>query len=226
MTPLHAILLSEGSARESPWREASLHSFEAAHPGAVLRLYRDESLRNFIADHFDRGVLAAYDGAERDSKANLGRYCLLYEQGGVYSDPTLYFMAPVVTPDVTTPLRLFRRADGAREASLALIAAPARMDVFARCVETATRVLAGGAMATGSALFASVLATFNGSIDWGEESLLPGLGAVDRHAYKSAAGHFVAVSKARTDAGGAAQDARTTDEEDITALLAMLDGWL
>ena len=49
--------------------------------------HNGESLRTFIEERFDREVLAAYDKLQPYAyKADLGRYCLLYEYGGWYAD--------------------------------------------------------------------------------------------------------------------------------------------
>jgi hypothetical protein len=224
MTPLHSILFMGYHSGGASWIDASLNSFRAAHPGAILQLYCDESLRHFIADCFDCDVVAAYDRFDNAGKSHLGRYCLLYEQGGVYSDPTVFFVASAApSPDGAT-LRAFRNVGGAaRGVSTAIIAAPAKMALFEDCIKSAVDVPAPGAKAA-SGLFASAIATRGEklSILWGDEIHLPSRTGVDRRAYKSAAGNFVAVGQTRNAAGAHA----LAYEEDAMALLAMLDGWL
>ncbi len=49
--------------------------------------YNGESLRTFISHHFGGEVVAAYDKLVPYAyKADLGRYCLLYQLGGWYAD--------------------------------------------------------------------------------------------------------------------------------------------
>lgn len=96
MTKLHSILMSDRTATASPWIRASLSSLAATHPGMALIVHSDEALRAFIADDFDKDVLSAYDRSDALSKSCLGRYCLLFEHGGLYSDPNIFFVAPVV----------------------------------------------------------------------------------------------------------------------------------
>lgn len=228
MTLLHSILLADRNNNGASWIDASLNSFRAAHPDATHQLYCDESLRQFIADHFDRDVVTAYDRSDNAAKSHIGRYCLLYEQGGVYSDPTVFFVAPLVpAPDGAT-LRAFRNVDGvARSISSALIAASPRVELFAHCIKSAIDAAAHGAPAA-SALFASAIATHgeNLSIIWGDETRLPSRAGVDRRAYTVAAGNFIAVSQTRATAGAANNPYVSADDEDAMTLIGMLDGWL
>lgn len=50
-------------------------------------LYDDEECRQFIVDNFDTTVVNSYDRLIPGTfKADLWRYCLMYEKGGVYLD--------------------------------------------------------------------------------------------------------------------------------------------
>lgn len=56
-------------------------------PGADHVIYNKESLRQFIADNYDRDVVWAYDSLRPYSyKADLGRFCILNVLGGWYFD--------------------------------------------------------------------------------------------------------------------------------------------
>jgi len=58
--------------------------------------HNGESLRAFIAQHFDPEVLAAYDKLRPYAyKADLGRYCLLHQHGGWYADISILMRQPV-----------------------------------------------------------------------------------------------------------------------------------
>ena len=58
--------------------------------------HNGESLRAFIAQYFDREVVAAYDKLRPYAyKADLGRYCLLYALGGWYADISILMRQPV-----------------------------------------------------------------------------------------------------------------------------------
>ncbi|MGI4983413.1 MAG: glycosyltransferase [Janthinobacterium lividum] len=60
---------------------------KALYPGAEHTLWTGDMLRDFIAHHFDRSVLGAFDSLKAYScKCDLGRLCLLYVKGGLYGD--------------------------------------------------------------------------------------------------------------------------------------------
>lgn len=230
MPPFHSILLPERRAAGAPsWIAASLNSLETVHPGAALRLHDDDSLRSFIADRFDGDVAAAYDCAGPAGRSLLGRFCLLYEEGGVYSDPSLFYMAPAVASSQIDRLQLFRCAGGAGHGvSTALIAAPARLSLFERCIGCAIDLSARGAMEDGAQLFDSAVAATGEEVPivWGTEIRLPGRSGVDRRGFVSAAGRFLALGQSSDAADGSEHAAALTGEEQVMSLLALLDGWL
>ncbi len=239
MTKLHSILISDRPVTASPWIQASLNSLAATHPGMALTVHSDEALRAFIADVFDRDVLSAYDRCDSVSKSCLGRYCLLFEHGGLYSDPNIFFVAPVVqSPD--SRLHAFHNIDSsAPSVSVSLIATPAKMDLFERCISKFVELARkpdGDLRAQGSGFFGETIA-YCGSrarpvISWGDELRLPSRAGVIRYGYKSTDGAFVAVRqmqkpwattlRADHDMPGMGDG----DAEDIAALLSMLDGWI
>ena len=54
---------------------------------AKVEYFNDLQCRNFIEKHFDNSVLKAYDSLIPTAyKADLWRYCVLYINGGIYSD--------------------------------------------------------------------------------------------------------------------------------------------
>lgn len=63
------------------------YSWIARNPDYEYRYYDDRTRRTYIQQHFDSKVLQAYDklipGAYR---ADLWRYCVIYQDGGVYAD--------------------------------------------------------------------------------------------------------------------------------------------
>lgn len=76
----------------------NIRSFKSVHPDVKHQLFLDDGLRTFIKEKFDNDVLLAYDNLiPLAYKADLGRYCLLYEYGGIYSDVSLHFYRPLPT---------------------------------------------------------------------------------------------------------------------------------
>ncbi len=137
---LFSILLNGTSARpqEVPEKIAqNLQSLRAEHPFATHHLYHDEELRSFIAAHFGPEVTTAYDGLRPLAyRADLGRYCLLYAQGGLYSDVSNFFLAGLCT-EASVRLQVFRDNFSAVPwlVNNAIIAAPPGLPVFAHCIE-------------------------------------------------------------------------------------------
>lgn len=66
-------------------------------PDAIHVIYNNSMLRDFISEKFSKDVVLAYDSLNPFAyKADLGRYCLLYELGGWYFDIAV---RPVMRPD-------------------------------------------------------------------------------------------------------------------------------
>jgi len=92
MLPAHLfqILIVDEDVRDAapePVLEANIASFKATYTGADYRLYSGPELARFIGENFPAEVLATYHALQPYSfKADLGRYCLLYKLGGLYSD--------------------------------------------------------------------------------------------------------------------------------------------
>ena len=68
---------------------ASQHSQDCLPDFSYTR-WNNDSLREFIAKSFSKDVINAYDSlVPLAYKADLGRYCLLYQCGGWYADISL-----------------------------------------------------------------------------------------------------------------------------------------
>jgi len=86
----------------------NIDSFIEVHPNSEHVLYTDVTLRMFIKDHFDQPVLDAYDElVPLAYKADLGRYCILYAEGGIYSDIANYFFHGLCA-DIPDAIYVFR----------------------------------------------------------------------------------------------------------------------
>ena len=71
-------------------------------PDAKHIIYNNEMLREFIIKNFSKEVVLAYDSLIPYAfKADLGRYCLLYELGGWYFDIAVkVIMRPKISQDI------------------------------------------------------------------------------------------------------------------------------
>ena len=64
---------------------------QSQNPEFTFHLFDDDACRGFIRDNFDSRVLNAYDTLIPTAyKADLWRYCVLYNRGGVYLDCKYY----------------------------------------------------------------------------------------------------------------------------------------
>jgi hypothetical protein len=141
MNRLHSIYLTgKNSAKIGavvPERIAqNIESFRRSHPESQHKLYGDHDLRRFIDEYFDGEVLKAYDALKPLAyKADLGRYCLLYEKGGIYADVSIHFYFPLEF----MPQKMYVFRDGFSHApwilSNSLIYAPAKQAVFEACIK-------------------------------------------------------------------------------------------
>jgi len=81
------IFLSDTDTELSPFLKFATGTIDECFPALDHVIYDKQTLRKFIADHFDSKVLWAYDCLQPYSyKADLGRFCLLYQLGGWYMD--------------------------------------------------------------------------------------------------------------------------------------------
>jgi len=71
--------------------------------------WNNESLRDFIKHSFPKEVVNAYDSlVPLAFKADLGRYCLLYEYGGWYADISLKIVSQSISNISVERLNFFR----------------------------------------------------------------------------------------------------------------------
>lgn len=140
MRKLHSIYLTRetGGQRELPERiAANLASFRHCYPDSQHQLYELPQGRQFILDKFGPEVLHAFDElVPLAYKADLLRYCLLFEFGGVYADLGVHFFYPVEPSNPSKRLVIFR--DAVSQApwivSNALIVAEPGLKLFETCI--------------------------------------------------------------------------------------------
>lgn len=94
------IFLSDNKQQLSPFLEYASQTVRNAFSEADYTLYNNETLRQFIADNYNKDVLWAYDSLRPYSyKADLGRFCLLNKLGGWYLDIAVRMVNPVEVGD-------------------------------------------------------------------------------------------------------------------------------
>lgn len=95
-SPIHQIYISDSNAPLSPYLGYCVEQLRQGYPHSQHNLWTGDSLREFISRHFGKEVVAAYDMLKPYAyKADLGRYCLLYELGGWYFDIATRILNPV-----------------------------------------------------------------------------------------------------------------------------------
>ena len=78
----------------------AMQSVKDCFSDATHRFVQQPEIENFLARHFDRGVLDLFRGLIPYAyKADLARYCLLYVHGGWYVDLTLKMLTSVRVAD-------------------------------------------------------------------------------------------------------------------------------
>jgi len=75
---------------------SACYSWINRNPDYEYRYYDDIDQRNFILEHFDNDVLAAYDSLIPGAyKADLWRYCMIFVKGGIYIDIKMGSVVPL-----------------------------------------------------------------------------------------------------------------------------------
>ena len=94
------IFLSDDQQQLSPFLTYASETVRNAFSEADYTLYNNKTLRQFIADNYNKDVLWAYDSLRPYSyKADLGRFCLLNKLGGWYLDIAVRMVNPVEVGD-------------------------------------------------------------------------------------------------------------------------------
>jgi len=99
------IYLSDSTEGLPPYLLRCTDTVKASYPQFPYVLYGKETLRQFLLERFDSEVVEAYDKLVPYSfKADLGKYCLLYELGGWYFDVSIRVVHSIVIPDTAASL--------------------------------------------------------------------------------------------------------------------------
>ena len=102
------IYISNDNGHPPKILEGPIASVKQCFPTYSYQLYDGESLRAFIAHHFEPEVVDAYDKLRPYAyKADLGRYCLLFQHGGWYADISIMMRQAVGSVDPAIDLVYF-----------------------------------------------------------------------------------------------------------------------
>ena len=95
--PIPAVLYKTGPLKDPPNEIQNLFKkIKQQNPDYKIKYYNDTQCRNFIEKNFDKKVVNAYDKLIPGSfKADLFRYCILYQNGGIYGDLSQTYLVPL-----------------------------------------------------------------------------------------------------------------------------------
>ena len=227
---LHSIFLTpdgESGVQALPPRiSTNVESFKLQHPAFTHTLYGTDSGRAFLVQHFDSDTVAAFDElVPLAYKADLLRYCLLFEHGGIYADLSLYFFAPLVEVPGSGFVHVFRDGFGTTPwiTSNSILGAPPREKVFEQCIRTILQNVrdryygADPLCPTGPNLFGRQLAGWvpPEMLICGETLRINRNPHVHCWAYVGARGDLVAVNYKRGGAGLASLGARSNSDYNV-----------
>ena len=109
-------------------------------------LYSDEECAAFIADNYDKDVLAAFHALKPGAyKSDLWRYCVLYKLGGVYLDIKYYSTVPLINIIDETPTVFVKDVTSLSILSIiqnksgcfynGFMISPPKNEIFKRCID-------------------------------------------------------------------------------------------
>lgn len=93
---IYQVYISDQNAEPPQLLHRAIASVQQCFSAYRYVRHNGDSLRTFIEQNFDREVVAAYDKLRPYSyKADLGRYCLLCQNGGWYADVSIMMRSHV-----------------------------------------------------------------------------------------------------------------------------------
>jgi hypothetical protein len=144
----------------------NIKSFQKNHPLLPHRLFGQSEILSFLEEKFSQEVKVAFLNLKPYAyKADLARYCLMYEYGGIYADLSYFFLKPLPID----PLRIVVFRDftwsSPWDTSNGVFSAPPKHKAFEVAIELICNNVRRGYYGptslcpTGPALFGKALAT-------------------------------------------------------------------
>lgn len=114
----------------------NIDSLKAKHPTLAHRLFGESDVVELLEAKFSREVLDAYFALRPYAyRADLARYCILYEFGGLYADLSYYFVSPVPMPGDQAVVFRGNLVSSPWDTSNGIVYAPPRHKALARAIE-------------------------------------------------------------------------------------------
>lgn len=119
-----------------PTVQENIASLKDQHPGHEHRLFRQDDVVQLIEEKFSKEVLHAFRALRPFAyRADLARYCILYQLGGLYADLSYFFLAPVPMPPKRAVVFRGNLVSSPWDTSNGVIYAPARHKALERAIE-------------------------------------------------------------------------------------------
>lgn len=143
----------------------NIDSFKKRHSNFPHEIYSQQKISDFLKDRFSAEVFRAFSTLKPYAyKADLAKYCILYEFGGIYADLSIFFFQTLpLDPERITVFRDFPWSSP-WDTSNGLISSPPKHKVFEHAIELVCANVKRGYYGstplcpTGPALFGKALA--------------------------------------------------------------------
>jgi hypothetical protein len=126
----------DGAAALPPLMEENVNSFRTLHPEIEYRLFRNADVLELLEKRFPPIVMESYRAMRPFAyQADLARYCILYEHGGLYADLSYFFLSPVPCPDRKPTVFRGKLISSPWDTSNGIIFAPPRHKALACAIQ-------------------------------------------------------------------------------------------
>jgi mannosyltransferase OCH1-like enzyme len=130
------LITSEDDTALPPQIEENVNSLKANHPSLEHRLFRGPEVVELLEKKFPAMVLESFHALRPFAyQADLARYCILYEFGGLYADLSYFFVNPIPVADRKPTVFRGKLVSSPWDTSNGLIFTPPRHKALARAIE-------------------------------------------------------------------------------------------
>ena len=126
----------EGAAALPPTIQENVASFRTLHPDLEYRMFRNADVLELLRTRFPPVVQEAYHAMRPFAyQADLARYCILYQYGGLYADLSYYLLSPVSFTDDKATVFRGKLISSPWDMSNGLMFTPPRHKAIARAIQ-------------------------------------------------------------------------------------------
>lgn len=130
------LITSDDDTALPPQLEENVQSLKANHPGFEHRLFRGPDVVELLEKKFPPMVLESFHALRPFAyQADLARYCILYQFGGLYADLSYFFANPVPVTDGKPTVFRGKLVSSPWDTSNGLIFTPPRHKALARAIQ-------------------------------------------------------------------------------------------